>query len=96
MRSDKMSSYRCCGSFLAESITLKNKHGIQVLNETPSKSLSRSNRRRSFWRPQSAAIPKLAQREIRRYPGSKRPRRGSLPSGLDLWILPNFLDLPAS
>ncbi len=34
MRSDKMSSYRCCGLFLAESITLKSKHGIQVLNET--------------------------------------------------------------
>ncbi len=33
MRSDKLSFYRCYGLFHAESITLKSKHGIKVLNE---------------------------------------------------------------
>ena len=44
MRSDKLSFYRCYGLFHAESITLKSKHGIKVLNGTAFKSLLKSIR----------------------------------------------------
>ena len=95
MRSDKMSLYRCCGLFLAESITLKSKHGIQVLNETSSgrsqdRTLDRIQRLRQLAVPGCLGGGRLADTEVQKAP----PHGGSC--GLDLWILPNFLDLTAS